>query len=77
MQHHSDPPEVFAHSMEPQLRKLGLSTKLDRGVPTLLGEHTVCKEGDVLTPEQVGSSNVCLISAQLTWLTVAYPQIDW
>jgi hypothetical protein len=53
MQRHVNPPEPFSHSMEPQLRKLGLSTRLERGVPTLAVEHQVCKEGDVLTPEQV------------------------
>ena len=42
----------FNHAMEPHLRKLGLSTKLNRGVPELLEEYTICKEGDILTPEQ-------------------------
>lgn len=42
----------FAHSMEPFLRKLGMPTSLDRGVITLLKEYEVCKEGNVLTPEQ-------------------------
>uniref|UniRef100_A0A0A9YT94 Ribosome assembly factor mrt4 n=1 Tax=Lygus hesperus TaxID=30085 RepID=A0A0A9YT94_LYGHE len=42
----------FPHSMEPQLRQLGLPTSLQRGIITLLTEHTVCKEGDTLTPEQ-------------------------
>jgi len=38
--------------MDPQLRKLGLSTKLVRGVPSLDVAHVVCKEGDTLTAEQ-------------------------
>ncbi|XP_064597695.1 mRNA turnover protein 4 homolog [Liolophura sinensis] len=42
----------FSHSMEPQLRQLGLPTSLKRGVITLLREHQVCEEGDILTPEQ-------------------------
>ena len=46
------PLKQFAHSLEPQLRQLGLPTKLDRGVPTLLSDYTVCKEGDLITPEQ-------------------------
>uniref|UniRef100_A0A3Q2I191 Ribosome assembly factor mrt4 n=1 Tax=Equus caballus TaxID=9796 RepID=A0A3Q2I191_HORSE len=46
------PLEQFPHSMEPQLRQLGLPTALQRGVVTLLSDHEVCKEGDVLTPEQ-------------------------
>ncbi|XP_066968465.1 mRNA turnover protein 4 homolog [Macrobrachium rosenbergii] len=42
----------FSHSIEPHLRKLGLPTRLQRGIPELIKEHTVCKEGDLLTPEQ-------------------------
>lgn len=52
MRQHSDPPEPFPHNEEPQLRKLGLHTKMVRGVPTLDNPHTVCEEGKVLTPEQ-------------------------
>ncbi|NXP40913.1 MRT4 protein, partial [Leiothrix lutea] len=46
------PLEQFPHSMEPQLRQLGLPTALRKGVVTLLSDYEVCKEGDVLTPEQ-------------------------
>uniref|UniRef100_A0A2K5HAU6 Ribosome assembly factor mrt4 n=1 Tax=Colobus angolensis palliatus TaxID=336983 RepID=A0A2K5HAU6_COLAP len=46
------PLDQFPHSMEPQLRQLGLPTTLKRGVVTLLSDYEVCKEGDVLTPEQ-------------------------
>jgi len=42
----------FSHAIEPQLRQLGLPTTLKKGVVTLLQEHTVCKEGDILTSEQ-------------------------
>lgn len=42
----------FPHSMEPQLRQLGLSTSLQKGIVTLTKEHTVCKKGKALTPEQ-------------------------
>ncbi|EEZ97361.1 mRNA turnover protein 4 homolog [Tribolium castaneum] len=42
----------FPHSMEPYLRQLGMPTKLERGVVTLIKEFEVCKEGGVLTPEQ-------------------------
>ncbi|UMM17111.1 hypothetical protein L5515_013824 [Caenorhabditis briggsae] len=42
----------FAFSMEPQLRKLGLPTKLDKGIITLYQEFEVCKEGQPLTVEQ-------------------------
>lgn len=43
----------FPHSMEPQLRKLGLSTRMVAGVPSLATEHVVCRKGDQLTSEQV------------------------
>ncbi|XP_077583038.1 mRNA turnover protein 4 homolog isoform X2 [Stigmatopora nigra] len=46
------PLEQFTHSMETQLRHLGLPTSLKKGVVTLLKAHTVCKDGDILTPEQ-------------------------
>jgi len=52
LQHHSSPPEPFPHNEDPQLRKLGLHTRLVKGVPTLDVAHVVCKEGKVLTPEQ-------------------------
>lgn len=42
----------FSHAMEPHLRQLGLPTKLERGVVTLISDFTVCKEGQVLTPQQ-------------------------
>jgi len=42
----------FSHSMEPQLRQLGLPVSLVRGVPTLLSDHTVCTAGTTLTSEQ-------------------------
>ena len=32
MQHHSDPPEPFPHNEESQLRKLGLTTVMRKGV---------------------------------------------
>jgi len=52
MRHHSDPPEPFPHNEEPQLRKLGLSTSMNKGVPTLTAPHKLCIQGKVLTAEQ-------------------------
>jgi mRNA turnover protein 4 len=52
MQHHSDPPEPLPHNEEPQLRKLGLTTTMNRGVPTLQNPHQLCEKGKPLTAEQ-------------------------
>jgi mRNA turnover protein 4 len=52
MRVHSDPPEPFPHNEEPQLRKLGLSTTMVRGVPTLTNKHLLCEKGKELTAEQ-------------------------
>lgn len=41
-----------ATTMEPRQRQLGLLTALKRGVVTLLSDQEVCKEGNVLSPEQ-------------------------
>jgi len=46
------PLSQFSHSMEPQLRQLGLPTSLQRGIVHLIKDHSVCNEGDILTPEQ-------------------------
>lgn len=42
----------FQHSMEPQLRQLGMPTSLQKGVIILIKPFTVCQSGDILTPEQ-------------------------
>ncbi|KIM89133.1 hypothetical protein PILCRDRAFT_95158 [Piloderma croceum F 1598] len=52
MRTHSDPPEPFPHNEEPQLRKLGLATTMNRGVPTLGSPHKLCQKGKPLTSEQ-------------------------
>jgi mRNA turnover protein 4 len=52
MRHHSDPPEPFPHNEEPQLRKLGLTTSMNKGVPTLQMPHKVCETGKALSSEQ-------------------------
>ena len=40
------------HNMEPHLRSLGMPTLLANGVVTLSAPYTICKPGDVLSPEQ-------------------------
>ncbi|KAK0449122.1 ribosomal protein L10-domain-containing protein [Armillaria borealis] len=52
MRHFSDPPEPFPHNEDPQLRKLGLSTTMNKGVPTLQTPHKLCEKGKTLTGEQ-------------------------
>ena len=52
LRHHSDPPEPFPHNEEPQLRKLGLTTSLTKGIPTLTAPHQLCQKGQILTSEQ-------------------------
>lgn len=52
MRHHSDPPEPFPHNEDPQLRKLGLTTTMNRGVPTLTNPHKLCEKDKTLSSEQ-------------------------
>jgi len=49
---YNDPSSTFPSSMDPQLRKLGLTTVLKRGVPSLATEHIVCRKNEKLTKEQ-------------------------
>jgi len=42
----------YPHSMEPALRALNMPTVLKKGVIHLTTEYTVCKENEVLSPEQ-------------------------
>lgn len=46
------PQDEFCHSIEPHIRKLGLPSKLDKGIVVLYKDYTVCKKGQILTPEQ-------------------------
>jgi len=44
-------PIDMAHTLEPTLRKLGMTTSLKNGVIILEKEHTLCTAGEPLTPE--------------------------
>eukprot|EP00794_Sanderia_malayensis_P011913 gene11913-13147_t len=44
--------EQYIFSMEPQMRQLGLPTKLKKGVIHLTEDYVVCKAGETLSPEQ-------------------------
>ncbi|XP_065844070.1 mRNA turnover protein 4 homolog [Oscarella lobularis] len=46
------PLDDFPHSMEPQLRQLGLPVALKKGVVTLTEDYRICSEGDELSPDQ-------------------------
>ncbi|XP_076307760.1 mRNA turnover protein 4 homolog isoform X5 [Tachypleus tridentatus] len=46
------PLKQFPHSLEQHLRQLGMPTSLQKGVVTLIKDYQVCKEGEILTPEQ-------------------------
>ncbi|RDI88107.1 hypothetical protein Vi05172_g1904 [Venturia inaequalis] len=41
-----------AHSVEPQLRKCGMPTRLDKGTVMLDADYTVCEEGKTLNSHQ-------------------------
>jgi mRNA turnover protein 4 len=44
--------DPFTHSMDPQLRALGLDTSLVRGVPSLKNAHVLCRKGEKLSSEK-------------------------
>lgn len=44
--------DPLPHSMDPQLRQLGLDTHLVKGVPTIREETVLCKEGEKLSSEK-------------------------
>ncbi|KAI4470030.1 mrna turnover protein 4 mrto4 [Holotrichia oblita] len=46
------PLKQFSHAIEPYLRQLGMPTKLEKGVVTLIKDYEICKKDSILTPEQ-------------------------
>jgi len=44
--------DVFPASIEPRIRQLGMPTILQNGITHLQGNYTVCKQGEVISPEQ-------------------------
>jgi mRNA turnover protein 4 len=67
------PLQNFSHSLEPFLRKLGMPTKLNKGVIHLERPYTVCREGDVLTPEQ--AKILKLLEIKLSKFTITLPGV--
>jgi mRNA turnover protein 4 len=69
----SNPPDTLPHPVEPQLRQLGMPTELRRGIPTLLQNYVVCKEGQTLTSNQAQILKHILVHmAQFRLIPLAY-----
>ena len=51
----------FPHSMEPQLRQLGMPTSLVNGVVTLNCDYQICRVKDILTSNQANLLVIFLI----------------
>ncbi|XP_027210316.2 mRNA turnover protein 4 homolog [Penaeus vannamei] len=64
--------EQFPHCMEPHLRKLGLPTRLQRGIPELLQDFTVCTEGKPLTANQANILRLLGKDMSLFYLQMEY-----
>lgn len=68
-----DPPETLPHSLEPQLRSLGMPTELKRGVPTLVEPFVVCKKGEKLSAQKAQILKHLLIKdAKFRLIPLAY-----
>ena len=64
------PLQRFPHNMEAYLRKLGLPTKLDQGVVTMLCDHVVCRAGMPLDSDQAKLLQLLEIKMALFKLTL-------
>ncbi|KAK8390349.1 hypothetical protein O3P69_010198 [Scylla paramamosain] len=62
----------FSHAIEPHLRKLGMPTRLERGVPELMQDFIVCEEGRQLIPAQ--ASILKLLGKEMAYFQL---QMEW
>jgi len=74
--------ELYPASIETRLRQLGLPTRLQQGVIHLQGKYTICKEGELLSPEQakllkIFGEQMCLFTLKLLglWHKDEYKQL--
>jgi len=68
---HNDATSTFPSSMDPQFRKLGLTTVLNRGVPSLDTEHVICKKDEILSKEQAQLLKLIGVQMAVFKVTVA------
>ncbi|XP_071529368.1 mRNA turnover protein 4 homolog [Panulirus ornatus] len=64
--------EQFSYSLEPHFRKLGLPTRLQRGIPELLQDYTVCIKEKPLTPAQ--ASILKLLGKEMSYFSL---KMEW
>jgi len=74
--------ELYPASIETRLRQLGLPTRLQQGVIHLQGKYTICKGGELLSPEQakllkIFDEKMCLFTLKLLglWHKNEYKQL--
>ncbi|KAI1006320.1 hypothetical protein K3495_g1902 [Podosphaera aphanis] len=64
---------IMLHSMEPELRKLGMPTSLEKGKITLQNEYVVCKKDQMLDSRQTRLLKLFgVATAEFTVLLTAY-----
>lgn len=68
--------ETLSHSIEPQLRKLGMPTELKMGVPTLLRDFDVARVGKVVSTENVSREGMRNFWEEEFWKKESKREID-